>query len=75
MNPTWEIPINNVCLMEYLEWLFVCVQVDSGYSTTSAGTGSLIDGLNSDCHGKESFSSNLVEEAFLAARHAKVKVI
>lgn len=52
----------------------MCVQVDSGYSTTSGGTASLIDGLNSDCHSKESFSSNLVEEAFQAARHAKLKV-
>nr|XP_046257457.1 protein aurora borealis isoform X2 [Scatophagus argus] len=30
------------------------MQVDSGYSTTSAGTASLIDGLNSDCHSSPS---------------------
>ncbi|XP_029306324.1 protein aurora borealis isoform X2 [Cottoperca gobio] len=50
------------------------MQVDSGYNTTSAGTASLIDGLSSDCHGKESFSSNLAEEAFQLTRHTKVKV-
>uniref|UniRef100_A0A3Q1G5B6 Protein aurora borealis n=1 Tax=Acanthochromis polyacanthus TaxID=80966 RepID=A0A3Q1G5B6_9TELE len=50
------------------------MQVDSGYNTTSAGTASLIDGLSSDCHSKESFSSNLVEEAFQVTRHTKVKV-
>ncbi|XP_068576614.1 protein aurora borealis isoform X2 [Cebidichthys violaceus] len=50
------------------------MQVDSGYNTTSAGTASLIDGLGSDCHGKESFSSNLAEEAFQLTRHTKVKV-
>uniref|UniRef100_A0A3Q3W2Z7 Protein aurora borealis n=1 Tax=Mola mola TaxID=94237 RepID=A0A3Q3W2Z7_MOLML len=48
------------------------MQVDSGYSTTSAGTTSLIDGLNSDCHSKESLGSNLVEET---TRHHKVKVL
>lgn len=57
------------------EYDFVCVQVDSGYSTTSAGTASIIDGLGSDCHGKESFGSNLAEEAFQATRHTKVKVM
>ncbi|XP_039995128.1 protein aurora borealis [Xiphias gladius] len=50
------------------------MQVDSGYNTTSAGTGSLIDGLSSDCHSKESFSSNLAEEAFQVTRHTKIKV-
>ncbi|XP_030012006.1 protein aurora borealis [Sphaeramia orbicularis] len=50
------------------------MQVDSGYNTTSAGTGSLIDGLSSDCHGKESFTSNLAEEALQQTRHTKVKV-
>ncbi|XP_059179766.1 protein aurora borealis [Centropristis striata] len=50
------------------------MQVDSGYNTTSAGTASLIDGLNSDCPSKESFSSNLVEDTFHLARHTKVKV-
>ncbi|XP_008302062.1 protein aurora borealis [Stegastes partitus] len=50
------------------------MQVDSGYNTTSVGTASLIDGLSSDCHSKESFSSNLVEEAFPVSRHTKVKV-
>ncbi|XP_041803827.1 protein aurora borealis [Chelmon rostratus] len=50
------------------------MQVDSGYNTTSAGTGSLIDGLGSDCHSKESFSSNPLEEASQVARHTKVKV-
>ncbi|XP_054456220.1 protein aurora borealis [Anoplopoma fimbria] len=50
------------------------MQVDSGYNTTSAGTASLIDGIGSDCHGKESFSSNLAEEAFQLTRHTKVKV-
>ncbi|XP_037639130.1 protein aurora borealis [Sebastes umbrosus] len=50
------------------------MQVDSGYNTTSAGTASLIDGLSSDCHGKESFSSNLAEEVFHLTRHTKVKV-
>lgn len=47
--------------------------MDSGYNTTSAGTASLIDGLSSDCQSKESFSSNLAEEAF--TRHTKIKVI
>uniref|UniRef100_A0A3B5B7H5 Protein aurora borealis n=1 Tax=Stegastes partitus TaxID=144197 RepID=A0A3B5B7H5_9TELE len=51
------------------------MQVDSGYNTTSVGTASLIDGLSSDCHSKESFSSNLVEEAFPVSRHTKVKVM
>uniref|UniRef100_A0A8C3ALB4 Protein aurora borealis n=2 Tax=Cyclopterus lumpus TaxID=8103 RepID=A0A8C3ALB4_CYCLU len=50
------------------------MQVDSGYNTTSAGTASLIDGLSSDCHGKESFNSNLAEDAFQLTRHTKVKV-
>ncbi|KAM7385435.1 hypothetical protein PAMP_001518 [Pampus punctatissimus] len=50
------------------------MQVDSGYNTTSAGTASLIDGLSSDCHSKESFSSNLAEEAFQHTRHTKGKV-
>ncbi|XP_031163656.1 protein aurora borealis [Sander lucioperca] len=49
------------------------MQVDSGYNTTSAGTASLIDGLSSDCHSKESLSSNLAEEAFQLTRHTKVK--
>ncbi|XP_042290284.1 protein aurora borealis [Thunnus maccoyii] len=50
------------------------MQVDSGYNTTSTGTASLIDGLGSDCHSKESFSSNLAEEAYQLTRHTKVKV-
>ncbi|XP_044229458.1 protein aurora borealis [Thunnus albacares] len=50
------------------------MQVDSGYNTTSTGTASLIDGLSSDCHSKESFSSNLAEEAYQLTRHTKVKV-
>ncbi|XP_031696371.1 protein aurora borealis [Anarrhichthys ocellatus] len=50
------------------------MQVDSGYNTTSAGTASLIDGLGSDCHSKESFSSNLAEEALQLTRHTKIKV-
>ncbi|XP_053292795.1 protein aurora borealis isoform X2 [Pleuronectes platessa] len=49
------------------------MQVDSGYNTTSAGTASLNDGLSSDCHSKESFSSNLAEEAFQLNRHTKIK--
>lgn len=39
----------------------LCVQVDSGYSTTSAGAASLTD---SESHCKEPFTSNLLEEAF-----------
>ncbi|AWP13754.1 putative protein aurora borealis [Scophthalmus maximus] len=50
------------------------MQVDSGYNTTSAGPASLIDGLGSDSHSKESFSSNLAEEAFQLARYNKLKV-
>ncbi|XP_049927134.1 protein aurora borealis isoform X2 [Epinephelus moara] len=50
------------------------MQVDSGYNTTSAGTASLIDLLSSDCHGKESFSSNLAEDGFQLTRHTKLKV-
>ncbi|KAG8000202.1 Protein aurora borealis, partial [Nibea albiflora] len=50
------------------------MQVDSGYNTTSAGTASLIDGLGSDCHSKESFNSNLADEAFQVTRHNKAKV-
>ena len=61
--------------MKYLYWLFACAQVDSGYNTTSAGTASLIDGLNSDCLSKESFSPNMADEAFQVTRHAKVKVL
>ncbi|KAK2921743.1 protein aurora borealis [Channa argus] len=49
------------------------MQVDSGYNTTSAGTASLIDGFHSDCYSKESFSSNLPEEAFQLTKHTKVK--
>ncbi|KAK1905689.1 Protein aurora borealis [Dissostichus eleginoides] len=49
------------------------MQVDSGYNTTSAGTASPIDGLGSDCHGRESFSSTMAEEAFQPPRHTKVK--
>ncbi|XP_060895958.1 protein aurora borealis [Labrus mixtus] len=48
------------------------MQVDSGYNT--AGTASLIDVLNSDCHSKESFISNLADDTFQATRHTKVKV-
>ncbi|XP_034041545.1 protein aurora borealis [Thalassophryne amazonica] len=48
------------------------MQVDSGYNTTSAGTASLIDGLYSDCQSKESFNSNLAEEAF-SLKHIKAK--
>lgn len=48
------------------------MQVDSGYNT--AGTASLIDGLSSDYHSKESFSSNLVDDTFQVTRHTKVKV-
>uniref|UniRef100_A0A667WUR6 Protein aurora borealis n=1 Tax=Myripristis murdjan TaxID=586833 RepID=A0A667WUR6_9TELE len=51
------------------------MQVDSGYNTTSAGAASLIDGFSSDCHSKESFSSNLAEEPFPFTRHTKVKVL
>ncbi|XP_011601275.1 protein aurora borealis isoform X2 [Takifugu rubripes] len=47
------------------------MQVDSGYNTTSAGANSLTD---SESHCKESFSSNLLEEAFQIPRHLKVKV-
>ncbi|KAM6997636.1 protein aurora borealis [Tautogolabrus adspersus] len=48
------------------------MQVDSGYNT--AGTASLIDVLNSDCHSKESFISNLADDTFQATQHTKVKV-
>ncbi|XP_041646129.1 protein aurora borealis [Cheilinus undulatus] len=48
------------------------MQVDSGYNT--AGTASLIDGLGSDSHSKESFSSNLAEDAFQITRHTKLKM-
>lgn len=51
------------------------MQVDSGYNTTSAGTGSLIDGLTSVCYGKESFTSNMPEEAFQLSRHTKPKIL
>lgn len=47
------------------------MQVDSGYSTTSAGTASIIDGLGSD---RESFRLNLAEDAFQTTRYTKVKV-
>ncbi|KAM4730220.1 protein aurora borealis [Anableps anableps] len=49
------------------------MQVDSGYTTTSAGTASLIDGISSDFQSKESLSSNLIEEAFSITRLNKVK--
>nr|XP_057914486.1 protein aurora borealis [Doryrhamphus excisus] len=50
------------------------MQVDSGYNTTSAGAGSLIDGLGSDsAHGKESFNSNLPEDAVHLTRTSKIK--
>lgn len=58
-----------------MDCFLVFLQVDSGYNTTSAGTASLIDGLSSDCHSKETFSSNLAEEAFQVTRHTKVKVV
>ncbi|XP_008319770.1 protein aurora borealis [Cynoglossus semilaevis] len=50
------------------------MQVDSGYNTTSAGITSLTDGLSSHCHSKESFSTNLTEEAHSLTRHTKKKV-
>ncbi|XP_075997849.1 protein aurora borealis [Genypterus blacodes] len=50
------------------------MQVDSGYNTTSAGTASLVDGLSSDCHSKESFTSNM-EDVFQPTRNSKVKVL
>lgn len=46
--------------------------MDSGYSTTSAGTASIIDGLGSD---RESFRLNLAEDAFQTTRYTKVKVV
>ncbi|XP_054654567.1 protein aurora borealis [Dunckerocampus dactyliophorus] len=49
------------------------MQVDSGYNTTSAGASSLVYGLGSDSHGKESFSSNLPEDAFHLNRPSKIK--
>ncbi|XP_030235135.1 protein aurora borealis isoform X1 [Gadus morhua] len=49
------------------------MQVDSGYNTTSVGTASLIDGLSSMSNGKESFSSNLPDEAFPFPRQSKSK--
>uniref|UniRef100_UPI0037E8A864 protein aurora borealis n=1 Tax=Semicossyphus pulcher TaxID=241346 RepID=UPI0037E8A864 len=48
------------------------MQVDSGYNT--AGTASLIDGLSSDFNSKESFSSNLADDAFNVTRHTKLKI-
>ncbi|XP_061645005.1 protein aurora borealis isoform X1 [Phyllopteryx taeniolatus] len=50
------------------------MQVDSGYQTTSTGAGSLIDGLGSDYHGKESFSANIAEDTFHLNKPSKVKV-
>lgn len=50
------------------------MQVDSGYNTTSAGTGSLIDGISSDFNSKECLTSTLAEDAFQLTRHTKVKV-
>ncbi|XP_077350510.1 protein aurora borealis isoform X2 [Festucalex cinctus] len=47
------------------------MQVDSGYQTTSTGAGSLIDGLASDYHGKESFAANLAEENSHLAKASK----
>lgn len=55
--------------------ILVLVQVDSGYNTTSAGITSLTDGLSSHCHSKESFSTNLTEEAHSLTRHTKKKVL
>ncbi|XP_014888551.1 protein aurora borealis isoform X1 [Poecilia latipinna] len=49
------------------------MQVDSGYTTISAGTASLIDGISSDFQSKESISSNQVEEVFPVTRLSKVK--
>ncbi|XP_012719434.2 protein aurora borealis [Fundulus heteroclitus] len=46
------------------------MQVDSGYSTTSAGAASLIDGISSDCQSKE---SNPAEEPLPITRLTKVK--
>lgn len=51
------------------------MQVDSGYNTTSAGTGSLIDGLTSECYSKESFSANMMDEAFQLSRLIKPKIL
>ncbi|XP_051935715.1 protein aurora borealis isoform X1 [Hippocampus zosterae] len=50
------------------------MQVDSGYQTTSTTAGSLIDGLASDYHGKESFSANLADETSHLTKTSKVKV-
>ncbi|XP_077438764.1 protein aurora borealis [Vanacampus margaritifer] len=50
------------------------MQVDSGYQTTSTGAGSLIDGLTSDYHGKESFSANLAQETSHLTKASLVKV-
>lgn len=51
------------------------MQVDSGYNTTSAGTGSLIDGLTSESYSKDSFTSYMPEEAFQHSRHTKPKIL
>ncbi|XP_057703774.1 protein aurora borealis isoform X2 [Corythoichthys intestinalis] len=48
------------------------MQVDSGYQTTTTGTGSLIDGLVSEYHGKESFSTNLAEDVSHLTKAPKV---
>ena len=60
--------------MNLIVILIVDLQVDSGYNTTSVGTASLIDGLSSMSNGKESFSSNLPDEAFPFPRQSKSKV-
>ncbi|XP_033835992.1 protein aurora borealis [Periophthalmus magnuspinnatus] len=49
------------------------MQVDSGYTTTTT-TGSLIDGLGSECNGKESFTSNVSIDAIQVTRHTKPKM-
>ncbi|KAM9804137.1 LOW QUALITY PROTEIN: protein aurora borealis [Neosynchiropus ocellatus] len=50
------------------------MQVDSGYSTTSAGTTGVFDGFSTDSQIKESFTSMHTEETLQLSRHSKLKV-
>lgn len=42
--------------------LLLCVQVDSGYNTYSAGTTSLMEGISCDSQSKEALDAHIPEE-------------
>lgn len=58
--------------------LLLCVQVDSGYNTYSAGTTSLMEGISCDSQSKEALDAHIPEESpqlYTKLLKSKVKVV